>query len=113
MTDPERVGRRWLALALAPLWAVSGGLAAAATLPASSLAHLPEAHIARRRKLRWPASLLPARRVGPAERRAGRAATAARALPAGAQGEQPAGPARCTGHGIGEASSVRTWQVMT
>lgn len=58
MTDPERVGRLWLALAVATLWAVSVGGEADATLPASSLAHLPEAHIARRRKLRCVAPRL-------------------------------------------------------
>lgn len=48
MTDPARVTRLWLALAVATLWAVSVGGAAAAALPASTLATLPARHIARR-----------------------------------------------------------------
>ncbi len=49
MTDPERANRLWLAMAVAPLWVVSVGGAAEATLPASSLEALPALHVARRR----------------------------------------------------------------
>lgn len=48
MTDPDRVARLWLALAVATLWAVSVGGEADATAPAGSLAALPATHIARR-----------------------------------------------------------------
>jgi len=47
MSDPDRASRLWLALAVATLWVVSVGGEAEATLPASSLAELPESHIAR------------------------------------------------------------------
>lgn len=46
MTDPDRAGRLWLAMAIATLWVVSVGGQAEATLPASSFAALPEPHIA-------------------------------------------------------------------
>ncbi|MDQ5853243.1 MAG: transposase [Chloroflexota bacterium] len=49
MTDPARAARLWLALAVATLWVVSVGGEADATLPASSVAALPERHVARRR----------------------------------------------------------------
>ena len=49
MTDPARAARLWLALAVATLWVVSVGGEADATLPASSVAALPELHVARRR----------------------------------------------------------------
>jgi hypothetical protein len=48
MTDPARATRFWLALAVATLWAVSVGGAAEASLPPSSLSHLPDNHVARR-----------------------------------------------------------------
>ncbi len=50
MTDPNRAGRLWLALAVATLWVVSVGGAAETTLPASSFDELPDRHIARRRR---------------------------------------------------------------
>ena len=49
MTDPDRAGRLWLALAVATLWVVSVGGEAEATLPPSSFDELPETHIARQR----------------------------------------------------------------
>ncbi len=49
ITDPARAARPWLAIAVATWWVVSVGGEADATLPASSLAELPETHIARRR----------------------------------------------------------------
>jgi len=49
ITDPARAARHWLAIAVATLWVVSVGGEADATLPVSSLAELPETHIARRR----------------------------------------------------------------
>ena len=49
ITDPARATRHWLAIALATFWVVSVGGEADATLPVSSLADLPETHIARRR----------------------------------------------------------------
>lgn len=48
MTDPARATRFWLALAVATLWVVSVGGAADASLPPSSLLHLPDNHVARR-----------------------------------------------------------------
>lgn len=48
MTDPTRVARHWLVIALATLWVVSVGGEADATLPASSFEELPKTHIARR-----------------------------------------------------------------
>jgi hypothetical protein len=48
MTDPARVARHWLALAVATLWCVSVGGEVDAQQPASSLADLPPTHIARR-----------------------------------------------------------------
>ena len=65
MADPERVARLWLALAVATLWAVSVGGEADATLPASGLAALPAAHVARRRgRHRPPPRLLSCFRRG-------------------------------------------------
>ncbi len=55
--NPERATRFWLALAVATLWVVSVGGEAEANLPPSSLAALPETHIARRR----PGAKSPAR----------------------------------------------------
>jgi hypothetical protein len=49
ITDPARAARHWLAIAVATLWVVSVGGEADATLPVSTLADLPETHIARRR----------------------------------------------------------------
>jgi hypothetical protein len=49
IVDPDRAARHWLAIALATFWVVSVGGEADATLPVSSLAELPETHIARRR----------------------------------------------------------------
>ncbi len=49
MTDPDRAGRLWLAMAVATLWVVSVGGEAETNLPASSFDELPESHIARRR----------------------------------------------------------------
>jgi len=49
MSDPARIARLWLVIAVATLWVVRVGGAADATLPASSLAALPATHIARRR----------------------------------------------------------------
>lgn len=48
MTDPERVARLWLALAVATLWTVSVGGVAEVACPASGFETLPAAHIARR-----------------------------------------------------------------
>lgn len=48
ITDPARANRLWLAIAVATLWVVSVGGESDATIPASSLAVLPEAHITRR-----------------------------------------------------------------
>jgi hypothetical protein len=52
ITDPARAARHWLAIAIATLWVVSIGGEADATLPVSTLAELPETHIARRRTTR-------------------------------------------------------------
>lgn len=49
MTDPARAGRLWLAIAVATLWVVSVGNAAASARPASQAEALPENHVARRR----------------------------------------------------------------
>jgi hypothetical protein len=49
MTDPHRVARFWLAIAVATLWALGVGGEADETLPASMLDELPETHIARQR----------------------------------------------------------------
>jgi hypothetical protein len=65
MSDPRRVARLWLALAVATLWAVSVGGEADATLPASSWETLPAAHVARRRgRHRPPPRLLSCFRRG-------------------------------------------------
>jgi hypothetical protein len=48
MTDPERVSRLWLVVALALLQSVSLGSQAEAQQPASMLAELPPTHVARR-----------------------------------------------------------------
>lgn len=48
MTDPARVARFWLVLAVATLWVVSVGSAAEDTLPRSHLEALPATHVARR-----------------------------------------------------------------
>ena len=48
MTDPARAARLWLAMAVATLWVLSVGGAADATVPVSSSAALPDAHVARR-----------------------------------------------------------------
>ena len=65
MSDPTRVARLWLALAVATLWAVSVGGEADAALPASSWETLPAAHIARRRgRHRPPPRLLSCFRRG-------------------------------------------------
>jgi len=52
MTDPQRAGRLWLAIAVATLWVVSVGGAAEADLPASSIEALPPLHVARKRARR-------------------------------------------------------------
>jgi len=52
MTCPHRVTRFWLALAVATLWVLSVGGEADHNLPVSTLATLPEMHIARRRATR-------------------------------------------------------------
>lgn len=49
MTDPQRVERLWLVIAVATLWVVSVGAEAEENLPASSFEALPETYIARRR----------------------------------------------------------------
>ncbi len=41
MNHPERAARRWLAVAVATLWLLSGGGAADATIPASTLLDVP------------------------------------------------------------------------
>ena len=46
MTDPDRAGRLWLAMAVATLWVVSVGGAAETPLPPSSFEELPASHIA-------------------------------------------------------------------
>lgn len=48
MTDPARVERLWLVIAVATLWVVSVGAEADENLSASGFDALPEAHIARR-----------------------------------------------------------------
>ena len=48
MTDPERVSRLWLVMALALLYSVSLGSQVEAEQPASMLAELPPTHVARR-----------------------------------------------------------------
>lgn len=48
MTDPARAERRWLALAVATAWVVSVGGEVDANVPVSSLAALPETHVAHR-----------------------------------------------------------------
>jgi hypothetical protein len=48
MTEPARAERHWLVMAVATLWVVSVGGQVDAHLPASSLAALPERHIARK-----------------------------------------------------------------
>jgi hypothetical protein len=48
MTDPERVSRLWLVMALALLYSVSLGSQLEAEQPASMLADLPPTHVARR-----------------------------------------------------------------
>lgn len=50
MNDPARAARLWLALAIATFWVVSIGGESDASLPVSSLDHLPPTHIARRTK---------------------------------------------------------------
>jgi hypothetical protein len=55
MTQPERVSRMWLVLALAMLLAVSLGSQVEAQQPASLLAELPATHIARRTATGQPA----------------------------------------------------------
>lgn len=47
MTDPRRVERYWLVMALTTLWTVSMGQQGEAALPVSSLQDLPLTHIAR------------------------------------------------------------------
>jgi hypothetical protein len=49
MVDPKRAERLWLAIAVATFWAVSVGGEADAALSVSSLAALPETHVARRK----------------------------------------------------------------
>jgi hypothetical protein len=49
ITDPKRIERFWVALAVATLWVISVGGEAEVTQPVSGLEHLPENHIARRR----------------------------------------------------------------
>jgi hypothetical protein len=44
-----RASRLWFAMAVAPLWVVSGGGEGDAMVPASSLDALPERHVAQRR----------------------------------------------------------------
>ena len=50
MSDPARASRLWLAIAVATLWAVSVGGEADATLPCSTLAELPQVHVAVRQR---------------------------------------------------------------
>jgi len=50
MSDPGRASRLWLAIAVATLWAVSVGGEADATLPCSTLAELPQLHVAVRQR---------------------------------------------------------------
>ena len=47
MTDPARAERLWLVIAVATLWTVSVGCAAAVALPVPVLADLPAQHVAR------------------------------------------------------------------
>ena len=54
MSDPARVERFWLVLAVATLWMVSVGGAAEMTLPASTLEELPVTHIARQHMSHQP-----------------------------------------------------------
>jgi hypothetical protein len=49
MTDPARVSRFWLVLAVATLWVVSVGSVAEDAAPRSHLETLPTTHVARRR----------------------------------------------------------------
>jgi hypothetical protein len=55
MTDPARVERFWLVLAVATLWMVSVGGEAEMTLPASTVEELPATHIARQHSRKQPA----------------------------------------------------------
>lgn len=48
MTDPERISRLWLVLAIALLYTISIGSQVEAHQPASQLSELPPSHIARR-----------------------------------------------------------------
>jgi hypothetical protein len=48
MTDPERISRLWLVMALALLYSVSLGSQVEAQSPANMLAELPATHVARR-----------------------------------------------------------------
>ncbi len=52
MTDPQRVARFWVVMAIATLWVVSVGGEAEVTPAISGLEHLPKTHIARRRATR-------------------------------------------------------------
>ena len=56
MSDPGRVERVWLVLAVATLWMVSVGGAAEMSLPASNLEDLPLTHVARKHSGHAPAS---------------------------------------------------------
>jgi hypothetical protein len=49
MTDPIRATRLWLVIAVTTLWTISVGGEVDASLSSSSLDHLPDTHIARRR----------------------------------------------------------------
>jgi hypothetical protein len=48
MTDPERISRLWLVLAVSLLYSISSGSQVEAQQPASQLGELPPTHIARR-----------------------------------------------------------------
>ena len=48
MTDPERISRLWLVLAIALLYTISLGSQVEAQQPASQLSELPPTHMARR-----------------------------------------------------------------
>jgi hypothetical protein len=52
LTEPERVERQWLVIAVATLWVVTVGGAAEATAPVSGLEALPDLHIARQLRKR-------------------------------------------------------------
>ena len=96
MLAPARAERRWLALAVATLWTVSGGGQADATRPRPDLTRLPERHSARQRASQSrPSRSLSGFRRG--RLMLGAALCTAQALPLG-QGWSEPWPQRPTAH---------------